>query len=386
MGAGDYVGPDENGNRTPIMVGDPAEFQAAVRGLVSKIRARGAKPVLFMTWARREWPEDFPKLEKAYTSIGRELKVPVAPVGIAWNQVLQRMPMLGMYAGDGAHPESGRLVPRGVRDLRHADGPQSNRRPGDDHGALGERAQRRRRSHPGDHARRAGPNDGQPAPGDCLGDRLRSASVTREEASGLISRYHDALNAHDVDTLASFYADDAVVISPMFSRLSGRPAIRESFDNLFRLAPDYNVQPDPSLFIFEGARAADINTVRATYAEQLLGLTPSGHRIEYQIVRLLTFRGSEIAYERRLYDLAAVIERLEKARTDDELKTAGDIQRALLPRTHHRGAYFEAIGASRPSRAIGGDFFEYIDLPSGAFGLALGDVRERDRRRRSSRR
>ena len=134
------------------------------------------------------------------------------------------------------------------------------------------------------------------------------------------------------------------------------------------------MQPDPSLFIFEGARAADINTVRATYSEHLLGLAPTGHRIEYQIVRLVTFRGAEIVHEQRLYDLAAVLERLEKVRIDDELKVAGDIQRALLPRTHHRGAYFEAIGASRPSRSIGGDFFEYVDLPSGAFGFALGDV------------
>jgi serine phosphatase RsbU (regulator of sigma subunit) len=198
--------------------------------------------------------------------------------------------------------------------------------------------------------------------------------VTRDEASRLISRYHDALNAHDVDTLTSFYSEDAVVVSPIFSTLTGRTAIRESFGNLFRLAPDYHVQPDPSLFIFEGARAADINTVRATYSEHLLGLAPTGHRIEYQIVRLVTFRGAEIVHERRLYDLAAVLERLEKVRTDDELKVAGDIQRALLPRTHHRGAYFEAIGASRPSRSIGGDFFEYVDLPSGAFGFALGDV------------
>src|SRR5262249_51073797 len=93
-----------------------------------------------------------------------------------------------------------------------------------------------------------------------------------------------------------------------------------------------------------------------------------------QIVRLITFRGAEIVHEQRLYDLAAVLERLEKVRIDDELKMAGDIQRALLPRTHHRGPYFEAIGASRPSRSIGGDFFEYVDLPSGAFGFAIGDV------------
>ena len=27
-----------------------------------------------------------------------------------------------------------------------------------------------------------------------------------------------------------------------------------------------------------------------------------------------------------------------------------------------------------PCRAIGGDFFDYVDLPSGEFGFAVGDV------------
>ncbi len=32
------------------------------------------------------------------------------------------------------------------------------------------------------------------------------------------------------------------------------------------------------------------------------------------------------------------------------------------------------VGASIPCRSIGGDFFEYLELPSGDFGFALGDV------------
>jgi len=198
--------------------------------------------------------------------------------------------------------------------------------------------------------------------------------LTRADALDLIRRFHDALNRHDVDTLVSFYSADSVVVSPMFSTLNGRDAIRQSYEDLFRLAPDYRVQPDESLFLFEGARAADISTVNATHSNRLFGLAPTGHHIEYQIVRVMSFRGREIVQEQRLYDIAAVLERLEKARLDDELRVAADIQRTLLSRTDHRGPFFDAVGASLPSRSIGGDFFEYIDLPSGAFGVALGDV------------
>jgi len=71
----------------------------------------------------------------------------------------------------------------------------------------------------------------------------------------------------------------------------------------------------------------------------------------------------------RLYREAA-----EKARLDEELRIASQIQQALLPQARKSVGFCEAMGASIPCRAIGGDFFEYLDLPDGSFGFALGDV------------
>jgi serine phosphatase RsbU (regulator of sigma subunit)/pSer/pThr/pTyr-binding forkhead associated (FHA) protein len=67
-------------------------------------------------------------------------------------------------------------------------------------------------------------------------------------------------------------------------------------------------------------------------------------------------------------------EAIEKARLDQELETASRIQQALLPEAHRTGPFYDAFGASTPSRAIGGDFFDYQDLSDGRFGFALGDV------------
>jgi serine phosphatase RsbU (regulator of sigma subunit) len=66
-------------------------------------------------------------------------------------------------------------------------------------------------------------------------------------------------------------------------------------------------------------------------------------------------------------------ETLEKARIDQELRTAAQIQQALLPPPRRKGPFFDAMGTSIPCRAVGGDFFEYMDVPEG-FGFALGDV------------
>ena len=65
---------------------------------------------------------------------------------------------------------------------------------------------------------------------------------------------------------------------------------------------------------------------------------------------------------------------LERARIERELKVAADIQRALLPELARKASGFEVAAASAPCRAIGGDFFDYYDQPTGAFGFCLGDV------------
>ena len=66
-------------------------------------------------------------------------------------------------------------------------------------------------------------------------------------------------------------------------------------------------------------------------------------------------------------------EALEKARLEQEMRIAADIQQALFPKAERTGPFFQAAAASLPCRSIGGDFFDYIDFQRG-FGFALGDV------------
>jgi serine phosphatase RsbU (regulator of sigma subunit) len=67
-------------------------------------------------------------------------------------------------------------------------------------------------------------------------------------------------------------------------------------------------------------------------------------------------------------------EATEKARLDREMQLAAEIQRALLPEAMQSGDHFDVAAASLPCRAIGGDFFDYFNLPDGHFGFTLGDV------------
>jgi serine phosphatase RsbU (regulator of sigma subunit) len=63
-----------------------------------------------------------------------------------------------------------------------------------------------------------------------------------------------------------------------------------------------------------------------------------------------------------------------RTREEQEMRIAAEIQRALLPPRIRAGRGYAAAGASIPCRAIGGDFFEYFDLPDDRIGFALGDV------------
>jgi serine phosphatase RsbU (regulator of sigma subunit) len=65
---------------------------------------------------------------------------------------------------------------------------------------------------------------------------------------------------------------------------------------------------------------------------------------------------------------------LDKAKYEQELKVAAAIQRGLLPAPNVSGSFFTAAASSEPCLAVGGDFFDYVDLSDGRFGFIVGDV------------
>jgi len=67
-------------------------------------------------------------------------------------------------------------------------------------------------------------------------------------------------------------------------------------------------------------------------------------------------------------------EMYEKDSTERELEAAAAIQRSLLPAGYHAGPFHQIAGTSASCRAVGGDFFDYVDVPNGAFGFIVGDV------------
>lgn len=65
---------------------------------------------------------------------------------------------------------------------------------------------------------------------------------------------------------------------------------------------------------------------------------------------------------------------IEKERLQEELQLARSIQERLLPAAPPRLRNAEIAGRTKPSKEIGGDFYDFFDLPDGTIGLAVADV------------
>ena len=64
----------------------------------------------------------------------------------------------------------------------------------------------------------------------------------------------------------------------------------------------------------------------------------------------------------------------EKTRIERDLRFAADIQRALLAEPSFANESVDLAAQSIPCRTVGGDFYDYLDLGGGRFGVGLGDV------------
>lgn len=94
-----------------------ASFHESVKKFATLIRASGAKPVLFMTWGRRDGDKanahlnpDYETMQKrltaAYAKAAKDNDCLLVPAGEVWAAVRKADPELGkaLYSKDGSHP------------------------------------------------------------------------------------------------------------------------------------------------------------------------------------------------------------------------------------------------------------------------------------------
>jgi hypothetical protein len=68
------------------------------------VRAHGAQPIFFMSWAYADRPEMTAELAEAYTAAGNSNNALVIPAGLAFARAREKQPELNLYAPDKRHP------------------------------------------------------------------------------------------------------------------------------------------------------------------------------------------------------------------------------------------------------------------------------------------
>ena len=214
--------------------------------------------------------------------------------------------------------------------------------------------------------------------------------MTRDDIVTFFGGLRRAYEGHDAAAVASHYAADCVVESPIGGTIVGRAAVETVASVTFTAFPDFEIEHLDMLVVDD--RVVETATISGTDTGGFLGLPPTGKPFRVPAVFLFTLQDGRIARERRSYDFSGFLLQLtdavgpavesarlyrgmlERAQLQRDVQIAADIQRALLPQGRYRSDAFEIAAASVPCRAIGGDFFDYFELDGGNFAFALGDV------------
>ena len=132
-------------------------------------------------------------------------------------------------------------------------------------------------------------------------------------------------------------------------------------------------------------RDADVALVVPLVTQgELIGTLNLGPRLSEQDYstddrRLLATLAAQAAPAIRVAQLVReqAAEAAEKERLAQELRVATLIQQQFLPRELPRLPEWQIAAFYGPARAVGGDFYDFVELPDGRIGIAVGDVTDK---------
>ena len=117
---------------------------------------------------------------------------------------------------------------------------------------------------------------------------------------------------------------------------------------------------------------------------ELIGTLNLGPRLSEQDYstddrRLLTTLAAQAAPAIRVAQLVReqANEAAERERMEQEMRVATLIQQQFLPRHLPNLPQWQIAAYYGPARAVGGDFYDFIEMPGGRIGIAVGDVTDK---------
>jgi steroid delta-isomerase-like uncharacterized protein len=135
--------------------------------------------------------------------------------------------------------------------------------------------------------------------------------MTNEELHSFLDRFRKAWENQNVTALMECYAEDCVVVSPIFSTLIGRASVEKSYRDLVKAFATQTIKLEDIVIGNEDPpRAVIVWNVQSTHVGEVFGLPPSGKRINRTIAYIQTLKEGLIVREHRIYDFTSMLMQL----------------------------------------------------------------------------
>jgi serine phosphatase RsbU (regulator of sigma subunit)/ketosteroid isomerase-like protein len=205
------------------------------------------------------------------------------------------------------------------------------------------------------------------------------APVSAEEKKALVRRFLEAQDKGDLETLDELLAPDFVDHNLLPGQDPGRDGflqgVAEDHAALSFIRNTIEYQATDGDMVITRMRSHTMHD-RGTY----LGImAPTGRERETMGILIHRIVGGKVAEEWSATSATPVLEDLaqeirERERIEQELHVARSIQQASLPKEVPTLVGWQITPYYQPAREVGGDFYDFLELPKGRLGIVVGDA------------
>jgi serine phosphatase RsbU (regulator of sigma subunit)/predicted ester cyclase len=204
------------------------------------------------------------------------------------------------------------------------------------------------------------------------------SSEAEEKNRALVHRFLMAHARGDLDALREMLAHEFVDHSLLPGQVPGREGYLQS-------AAEQHAALSNMRYIIEyqatdGDMVISRLTMRATHDRgTLFGVAPTGKEWTTPIIVINRVSGGKIAEEWSADIVTPFLEEIEqqareRERVEQDLRVAQRIQQASLPEEVPELEGWQINPHYKPARAVGGDFYDFLELEDGRLGLIVGDA------------
>lgn len=90
---------------------------------------------------------------------------------------------------------------------------------------------------------------------------------------------------------------------------------------------------------------------------------------DQRLVAIIAMQSAQVIENARLYEEEKKLQQME-----EDLKTARNIQRSLLPKENPSLPDIDIVGFTHPAREVGGDYYDFINIDQDRLAIVIADV------------